>query len=100
MPAALKIGAAMWVGDVAHGKPHGQGDLILPNGSVHRGGFVEGRASGPGVLYDATGAVLTGSWLNSKRVGEFVTIDPKGGEWADTYDASGTRTRTDAEANS
>ena len=92
MPAALKIGAAMWVGDVANGKPHGQGDLILPNGSVHRGGFVEGRASGPGVLYDATGAVLTGSWLESKRVGAFVTIDPKGGEWADTYDASGTRT--------
>ena len=48
----------MWVGDVCEGKPHGRGDLILPNGSVHRGGFVDGRASGPGVLYDATGAVL------------------------------------------
>ena len=74
------------------GRHRFHGDLILRNGSVHRGGFVEGRASGPGVLYDATGAVLSGSWLESKRVGAFVTIDPKGGEWADTYDASGTRT--------
>jgi hypothetical protein len=68
------------------------GDLILPNGSVHSGSFQDGRASGLGVLYDASGMVTTGSWVNNKRVGEFTTVDPKGGEWADMYDTEGKRT--------
>ena len=68
------------------------GDLILPNGSVHHGDFKDGRASGPGVLYDAAGTVTTGSWLNNKRLGAFITIDPKGGEWADVYNEEGKRT--------
>ena len=88
----MKLGDAMWAGGVEGGRPHGTGDLILPNGSVHHGNFEAGRASGPGVFYDATGAVITGSWTDNKRVGPFTTIDPKGGEWADVYCADGKRT--------
>ena len=88
----MKLGDAMWAGGVEGGRPHGTGDLILPNGSVHHGNFEAGRASGPGVFYDATGAVITGSWTDNKRVGPFTTIDPKGGEWADVYGADGKRT--------
>ena len=84
----LKLGPdVLWVGEVAGGRPHGIGDLILGNNSVHHGSFVDGRASGPGCYFDAAGTVTTGEWLDNKRVGAFVTIDPKGGEWADTYDA-------------
>ena len=88
----MKLGDAMWAGGVEGGRPHGTGDLILPNGSVHHGNFEAGRASGSGVFYDATGAVITGSWTDNKRVGPFTTIDPKGGEWADVYGADGKRT--------
>lgn len=88
--SALKIGEATWIGE-GSGRPHGKGNLILPNGSVHHGNFEQGRANGPGVLYDATGAVMTGSWVDNKRVGAFEVIDPKGGSWADTYDSDGKR---------
>jgi hypothetical protein len=88
----LKIGESTWVGAVEAGRPHGDGDLILPNGSVHSGSFKDGRASGPGMLYDLSGSVMAGSWVENKRVGSFVTTDPKGGEWADVYDQDGKRT--------
>ena len=88
----LKIGESTWVGAVEAGRPHGDGDLILPNGSVHSGSFKDGRASGPGVLYDVSGSVMAGSWAENKRVGTFATTDPKGGEWSDMYDQDGKRT--------
>ena len=76
----MKVGGATWVGEVDAGRPHGSGDLILPNGSVHHGAFRAGRASGPGVFYDAAGTVTEGSWTDNKRTGAFTTIDPKGTE--------------------
>ncbi len=88
---ALQIGPALYVGAADAGQPHGTGELILPNGSVHKGTFAKGRASGPGVLYDASGAVMTGNWVDNKRVGAFITVDPKGGEWYDAYDENGKR---------
>lgn len=84
----LKIGGATWVGEVESGRPHGIGDLILPNGSVHHGAFDAGRASGAGVLHDATGSVFRGQWVENKRCGAFETMDPKGGTWHDSYDAT------------
>ena len=62
----LKMGDALWVGEVSSGCPHGQGDLILPNGAVHSGVFEAGRASGAGVLHEATGTVMTGTWVQNK----------------------------------
>jgi len=88
----LKMGGATWVGDVEVGRPHGSGSLILANGAVHAGRFEAGRASGPGVYYDASGSVTMGSWVENKRTGAFETVDPKGGRWADGYDADGKRT--------
>ena len=88
----LKIGAATWIGEVSGGRPHGQGDLLLPNGAVHNGAFEAGRASGVGVLYEASGSVLRGQWVENKQVGPFETTDPKGGTWHDVYDAEGKRT--------
>ena len=84
----LKIGGATWVGEVQSGRPHGIGDLILPNGSVHHGAFDAGRASGAGVLHDATGSVFRGQWVENKRCGAFETMDPKGGTWHDSYAAT------------
>ena len=88
----LKIGDALWAGAVEGGRPNGEGELILPNGSVHKGSFVDGRANGAGEYFDATGMVTKGSWTDNKRVGSFTTIDPKGGEWLDTYSSDGKRT--------
>ena len=82
----------LWVGEVDTGRPHGEGDLILANGSVHHGRFDAGRASGAGVFFDASGMVTEGSWIDNKRVGPFSTVDPKGQPWRDTYDADGKRT--------
>lgn len=72
--------------------PHGTGDLILPNGSVHEGLFNQGRAQGAGTFYDATGSVSMGHWVDNKRVGDFKVWDPKMGEWKDVYDEEGKRT--------
>lgn len=82
----LAVGPATWIGEVAAGRPHGNGDLVLPNGSVHHGTFVEGRAHGEGVLYDSSGSVMAGEWVENKRVGAFTTTDPKGGTWHDRYE--------------
>lgn len=87
----LKIGTATWIGEVSEGRPHGTGDLMLPNGSVHHGLFESGRAHGAGILYDASGTIHRGGWVDNKRVGPFVTTDPKGGTWHDTHDAEGKR---------
>lgn len=88
----MKVGPALWVGEVNSGRPHGEGDLILPNGSVHNGSFENGRAQGFGTFYDASGSVSKGTWVDNKRVGKFSTVDPKLGAWADVYDAEGKRT--------
>jgi hypothetical protein len=87
----LKIGGASWVGDISNGRPHGIGDLVLPNGSVHHGSFDNGLAEGGGVLMDASGSVFRGAWVANKRNGQFETTDPKGGTWHDVYDAEGKR---------
>ena len=87
----MQVGLATWVGEVEGGRPHGSGDLILPNGAVHHGLFEEGRACGAGVLFEASGAVMHGSWVGNRRVGAFHTVDPKGGLWDDVYDEQGKR---------
>jgi len=62
------------------------GFLVLPDGTVHHGEFENGRASGQGIVYSAIGTVTSGCWIANKRVGVFMTIDPKGGVWEDTYE--------------
>ena len=73
------------------GKPHGGGQLLLKDGSVHVGLFENGAAHGEGVYYDKKGSVHTGSWVTNHRVGPFMVVDPNGGLWDDTYDHFGQR---------
>jgi DnaJ-class molecular chaperone len=87
----MQLGECVYVGDVEGGRPHGVGDLILANGSVHSGSFIAGRADGEGVYYDANGSVTRGVWLDNKRSGQFSTVDPKGATWSDRYDTAGKR---------
>ena len=73
-------------------RPHGGGELILLDGSVHVGLFEHGAAHGEGVYYDCRGSVHCGSWAANLRVGHFEVVDPAGGSFDDVYDASGQRT--------
>ena len=91
-------GGVLFVGEVRDGQPHGVGDLILPDGSVHHGNFTSGRAEGPGLLFGANGTIFRGRWSQNRRVGSFECIDPKGGGWQDMYDEQGKRTRRTARA--
>ena len=80
------------VGGPSGRKPHGQGELLLKDGSVHVGGFENGAAHGGGVYYDRKGSVHSGSWVANKRIGNFEVLDPNGALWEDTYDQAGMRT--------
>ena len=86
-------GGVLFVGGVRGGQPHGVGDLILLDGSVHHGNFNAGRAEGPGLLFGANGTIFRGTWAQNRRVGLFEVVDPKGGRWQDAYDEQGKRTR-------
>lgn len=86
-------GGVYFVGSAgSSGKPHGGGELLLRDGSVHVGLFEEGAAHGDGVYYDKSGAVHTGRWVSNHRVGTFEVLDPAGGLWDDVYDQWGKRT--------
>ncbi|KAL1526488.1 hypothetical protein AB1Y20_015198 [Prymnesium parvum] len=86
-------GGLLFVGSGdSRGRPHGHGELLLADGSVHVGEFENGAAQGEGVYFDHCGAVHKGSWAANRRVGAFTVVDPTGKRWADKYDASGKRT--------
>ena len=87
---ALYVGC---VGGASGNKPHGVGELLLKDGSVHAGHFEGGGAHGGGVYFDCQGSVHSGSWVCNHRVGLFEAIDPAGALWEDLYDQSGTRTQ-------
>lgn len=87
---ALYVGC---VGGASGNKPHGVGELLLKDGSVHAGHFDGGGAHGGGVYFDCQGSVHSGSWVCNHRFGLFEAIDPAGALWEDLYDQSGTRTQ-------
>lgn len=88
----VRVGEALYCGQAdVRGRPHGQGTLLLPDGSVHRGRFQEGRAHGPGELATAAGLAFRGCWEANRRVGRFELLDAAGKTWAETYDAQGKR---------
>lgn len=95
-PNASKIvrmrGGVLYIGAVDKSKrPHGAGELLLRDGSVHAGNFEGGAAHGEGVYFDKNGSVHCGFWVTNFRVGEFGVIDPSGGVWDDVYDQFGNR---------
>ena len=89
----LRIGDVLFIGQVLSGQPHGSGDMIFRDGSVHHGMFVTGRADGLGVLYSANGAIFKGLFEKNRRIGTFEVVDPKGTRWIDEYDNEGKRMR-------
>ena len=95
-PSASKIvrmrGGVLYIGAVDKGKrPHGAGELLLRDGSVHAGTFESGAAHGEGVYFDKNGSVHCGFWVTNFRCGEFGVVDPSGGVWDDVYDQFGNR---------
>ena len=85
-------GGVVFLGEVdAKKRPHGDGELLLRDGSVHAGVFASGAAHGRGVYYDRKGAVHAGLWVTNFRTGAFTVLDPSGGQWADSYDDTGKR---------
>jgi curved DNA-binding protein CbpA len=94
-PVQLALGGGVIylgvVGGPSGTKPHGPGELLLRDGSVHAGSFENGAAHGSGVYYDHKGSVHRGSWAANKRVGSFAVIDPNGALWEDVYDQAGAR---------
>lgn len=84
----LKIGAALYIGEVSKGMPNGSGCLLLPDGAQHIGQFVHGKASGAGV-YLTNGTAMEGVWDQSKRQGVFHVVDQKGKTWVEKYDKEG-----------
>jgi len=85
-------GGVIFLGEVDSKKrPHGDGELLLRDGSCHKGVFASGAAHGRGVYYDRKGSVHSGTWVTNFRVGSFAVVDPAGCEWADTYDDTGKR---------
>ena len=56
-------------------RPHGEGELLLADGSMHAGSFDGGAASGEGAYYDRKGAVHRGRWEANKRAGEFAVVN-------------------------
>lgn len=89
----LRIGETLYIGEVASGQPHGSGDLIFKDGSVHHGTFASGRAEGRGVFYAANGAIFKGKFDKNRRIGTFEVVDPKGKRWSDVYNEEGKRTK-------
>lgn len=88
-------GGTLYVGCVcgpSGTKPHGAGELLLKDGSVHTGLFEGGGAHGGGVYYDRKGSVHIGSWAANLRVGVFEVVDSTGAFWEDVYDQAGKRT--------
>mmetsp|Transcript_31770 Transcript_31770/g.83030 ORF Transcript_31770/g.83030 Transcript_31770/m.83030 type:complete len:192 (-) Transcript_31770:889-1464(-) len=86
-------GGVIFVGSAdGQKRPHGGGELLLVDGSVHVGLFEHGAAHGEGVYYDCKGSVHCGSWVTNHRVGPFEVLDPAGGSFDDVYDTWGKRT--------
>lgn len=88
---AIGSSGVLYIGDTAgDGRtPHGEGTLILADGSQHVGRFDRGRAHGAGMWQARSGAAAVGEWVGNKRVGPFAAVDPSGGVFAEHYADNG-----------
>ena len=95
---ALGGGGALYIGVVAaDGRtPHGDGALLLPDGSQHVGAFSGGRVHGTGVFQAPSGAAAVGAWEDNKRVGAFAAVDAFGHVFAERYAEDGRRVAREA----
>merc|ERR1712216_567757 len=72
-------------------RPHGDGVLLLADGAQHLGHFSAGRADGLGFYLTPKGLVFHGSWRQNARVGNFISISPKGETFHELYGEDGKR---------
>lgn len=68
-----------YLGDLKNSKPHGWGELLLPNGTKYSGEWNEGKPQGKGTITYPSGAVYKGSNKNGQRdgYGEYTGADGK-----------------------
>merc|ERR1712216_31609 len=66
----LNIGdGVLFIGEVnTQRRPHGEGALLLADGTQHVGRFMGGRADGAGFYLAPKGIVVHGSWKQNLRV--------------------------------
>jgi hypothetical protein len=58
-----------YTGETKDGQPHGQGVLVLQDGRVYTGAFVNGASDGYGVMTDANGNLIAkGIWRNNRLI--------------------------------
>eukprot|EP01054_Gregarina_sp_Poly1_P000252 Gregarina_sp_Poly_1__251@NODE_105_length_14330_cov_232_248545_g92_i0_p1_GENE_NODE_105_length_14330_cov_232_248545_g92_i0NODE_105_length_14330_cov_232_248545_g92_i0_p1_ORF_typecomplete_len3203_score429_54MORN/PF02493_20/2MORN/PF02493_20/0_0082MORN/PF02493_20/1_1MORN/PF02493_20/2_5e03MORN/PF02493_20/7_4e03MORN/PF02493_20/1_3e02MORN/PF02493_20/0_00018MORN/PF02493_20/1_2e04MORN/PF02493_20/0_0014MORN/PF02493_20/0_00049MORN/PF02493_20/1_5e04MORN/PF02493_20/1_4e03MORN/PF02493_20/0_002MORN/PF02493_20/0_ len=63
-----------YVGEMANGVPHGEGELIWEDGASYRGQFVNGVRHGEGTMKDENGqTVLHGMWADDTPTGRVTT---------------------------
>lgn len=55
-----------YIGSFQNDLKHGRGRLILTNGAVFDGEFIDGDIMGPGVLTLGTGKKIFGNWMDHK----------------------------------
>ena len=80
----------MYVGQIdEQNLPHGEGFLLLTDGSQHYGQFKKGRADGTGILQMPNGTVVKGEWEDNRRCGVFSVVDAHGTKWMEKYNRDG-----------
>ena len=83
---AGSVSSSVWhsyIGSV--GLMEGEGDLLLPDGDVYRGGFKAGRLHGQGVYIDAAGRVYDGGFSEGLRDGPAQVVEPDGQVYASVW---------------
>ncbi len=63
-------------GEVVDNKPHGQGILTLPDGSMYTGAFVDGKMQGTGTWTKPDGKEVTGEITVDKSIVQDVNVKP------------------------
>ena len=67
-----------YIGQYLHGKKHGKGVFVWPDGRKYDGDWAEGRRHGRGRFTNGAGETRSGTWAADKPVG----WDPAGVERA------------------
>lgn len=57
----------VYTGQIKDGKPHGEGELILPDGHIYKGEWVNGKKHGKGTYIYPSGYQFIGKWEDDIR---------------------------------
>jgi len=81
----IELYGGNYTGELINDKPHGQGELTLPNGSTYSGFWKNGKPNGKGKLKKSDGEIYEGDFKNGKKHGLGKYTYPDGrhleGEW-------------------